>query len=117
MIFMPAAPITVVVHNVTWGVAAGGYITLNNLVWPNYFGRLHLGAIRGIVLPATIAASALGAPLFGFLLDSGLPAKQLWVVSGVCFALGAICVLFARPPRRLTPHEAPASAVLVEAAR
>ncbi|MFA7250173.1 MAG: MFS transporter [Dehalococcoidia bacterium] len=99
MILSHGEPFTVALHGVTWGVAAGGYIALNNLVWPNYFGRLHLGAIRGVVLPASIAASGLGAPLFGYLLDSGMAPARVWLISAIAFALAAVAVLFARPPR------------------
>lgn len=109
MILTSGQPITVAMHGVTWGVAAGGYITLNNMVWPNYFGRQHLGAIRGIVLPATIAASGLGAPMFGYLLDAGVEATHLWMVSLSAFALSGVGVLFAKPPRWVEPAMAGAA--------
>ena len=60
---------TILAHNVAWGISAGGWVTLNSLIWPNYFGRQHLGAIRGIMLPVSIAAASAGPPLFGYLLD------------------------------------------------
>jgi MFS family permease len=104
---------TIVAHNVLWGVAAGGFITLNNLVWPNYFGRGSVGAIRGVVLPVSIAASGIGAPLYGYLLDSGLDTDYVWAGSLAAFGLGSVLVLFARPPRlpvRLEAAQAPAYA-------
>ncbi|PKN83049.1 MAG: hypothetical protein CVU47_00735 [Chloroflexi bacterium HGW-Chloroflexi-9] len=91
---------TIVLHNVIWGASAGGFITLNNLVWPNYFGRQFLGAIRGVVLPVSIAASGIGAPLYGYILDAGVDPRQLWVGSTAGFALSAVLVLLARPPAR-----------------
>lgn len=100
MIMTTGSPAAVILHNVTWGVAAGGYITLNNMVWPNYFGHLYLGAIRGVVLPASIAASGLGPPLFGYLLDSGIEPSHVWIVSAVAFAIAGFAVLLARPPVR-----------------
>ena len=99
MIFATASPIAVVVHSVTWGMAAGGNITLNNIIWPNYFGRLHLGAIRGVVLPASIAASGLGPPLFGFLFDAGMEPWQVWSISLASFAIAGLAVLVSRPPK------------------
>jgi hypothetical protein len=96
---------TIIAHGVTWGIAAGGYITLNNMVWPNYFGRRYLGAIRGIVLPVSIAASSIGAPLFGYLLDAGLAPSLVWSISTGMFAVAAGLMLFARPPT--TPMTAP----------
>ena len=99
MIVSEGQALTVVLHNVTWGAAAGGYITLNNIVWPNYFGRAHLGAIRGIVLPASIASSGLGPPIFGYLLDSGIQPSQVWYISLAAFVIAGLAVLLARPPR------------------
>ena len=91
---------TIVLHNVIWGASAGGFITLNNLVWPNYFGRQFLGAIRGVVLPVSIAASGIGAPLYGYILDAGVDPRQLWIGSTAGFALSAVLVLLAQPPAR-----------------
>lgn len=92
---------TIIAHSVVWGASAGGYITLNNLVWPNYFGRESLGAIRGIVLPVAITASGAGAPVFGFLLESGLEAREVWMISAAAFGTAAILILTSRPPRRI----------------
>ena len=112
MILSTGQPVTVYLHNVGWGLAAGGYITLNNIVWPNYFGRAHLGAIRGIVLPISIAASGLGPPIFGYLLDSGIEPSRVWYISLASFAVAGIAVLLARPPRwtRAPDLEVPAPA-------
>ena len=98
---------TILAHNSIWGISAGGWITLNSLLWPNYFGRLHLGTIRGIVLPVSIAASSAGAPLFGYLLDSGMEPARLWTLGLIGFAISAVFVLLARPPR--APGEPPAA--------
>lgn len=95
---------TILAHNAIWGVSAGGWITLNSLIWPNYYGRLHLGAIRGIALPVSIAASSAGAPLFGYLLDSGMAPSHLWMLGLIGFALSAAFVLLARPPRAPDAH-------------
>lgn len=104
---------TILAHNATWGIAAGGWITLNSLIWPNYFGRLHLGAIRGIVLPVSIAASSAGAPLFGYLLDSGMEPSRLWTLGLIGFAVSAVFVLLARPPQ--APAAPPTAATTIQA--
>ena len=102
---------TILAHNAIWGISAGGWITLNSLIWPNYFGSLHLGAIRGIVLPVSIAASSVGAPLFGYLLDAGMEPSHLWTLGLIGFALSAVFVLLARPPR--VPGEPPPAALRI----
>jgi len=103
MILSDGQAITIVLHNVLWGLSAGAYITLNNLVWPNYYGRQSVGAIRGIVLPVSIAASGIGAPLYGYLLDAGIEPGYVWGGSLVVFAVSALLVLIARPPRLPQP--------------
>ena len=98
---------TILAHGVTFGASVGGWIALNNLIWPNYFGRRYLGSIRGIVLPVSIAASGIGAPLYGYLLDSGLDPARVWVTSLLAFGGAAILALFARPPVRRSPAGGP----------
>jgi MFS family permease len=99
-------PWTILAHNILWGAAAGGFITLNNLVWPNYYGVQSVGALRGITLPVSIAASGIGAPLYGYLLDA-FAAPYVWTVTLAMFGLGALLVLLARPPRRPVHATAP----------
>jgi OFA family oxalate/formate antiporter-like MFS transporter len=45
---------------VGWGGAGGLYATLLNVAIPNFFGRLHLGAISSIQMSCMVAASAMG---------------------------------------------------------
>ena len=111
MITSNGEPYTILAHNFLWGAAAGGFITLNNLVWPNYFGVQAVGALRGVTLPVSIAASGIGAPLYGYLLDSGLNPAYVWSVSLCAFGLGALLVLFARPPRLPVRRESAAAPV------
>ncbi len=98
MIFSHGETWTILAHGALWGIAAGGYITLNNMVWPNYYGREFIGAIRGIVLPVSVIASGAGAPLVGYLLDA-FPPQVVWTVSTATFWVAAVLVLLARPPR------------------
>ena len=42
------------------GLAYGGYVPLQRLIYPIYYGRAHLGAIRGAMRPAITLASAAG---------------------------------------------------------
>ena len=107
MVVTSGEAITILAHNAIWGIAAGAFITLNSVIWPNYFGREHLGAIRGIVLPVSIAASSLGAPLIGYLLDSSIDPARIWAGVCIAFAVTAVLVLLARPPRLIerTPSQ------------
>jgi MFS family permease len=46
-----------------WGGASGLFATLLNVAIPNFFGRLHLGAISSIQMSFIVAASAVGPAL------------------------------------------------------
>ena len=46
-----------------WGGASGLFATLLNVAIPNFFGRLHLGAISSIQMSLMVAASAIGPAL------------------------------------------------------
>jgi len=64
---------------------------------------------RTVVLPASIAASGIGPPLYGFLFDAGMEPWHVWAVTLGSFALAGIAVLSARPPKWDDRHGAAAS--------
>lgn len=104
MVFATSHAYSIIASNLMWGLAVGLYITVNNLIWPNYFGKKHLGAIRGIVFLVSIGATGVGAPLYGYLFDAALSPSFIWTVSLTAFLLGGLLLLLAKPPRlRLEP--------------
>ena len=90
---------TIVAHSTIWGFFAGAYITLNNLVWPTYYGSRFIGSIRGIVLPTAVGASAAGPPLYGLLFDAGVEPRFVWLMSVGGFLIAATLVILARRPQ------------------
>lgn len=50
-----------------YGFAFGGVNTMMSIMWAVYFGRGHVGAITGVVMPVQLFANSLG-PLFGGLM-------------------------------------------------
>ena len=100
-------------YNFIWGVAMGANITVNNVIWPNYYGRRFLGTIRGVVFPVSVGSAAVSAPIFGALLASSLDARVVWAVTLVGFLTAGLLMLLARPPKLTERTEA----VLVEAGR
>lgn len=47
-----------------FGISGGHFALLMGAAWPKLFGRLHLGAITGVVTACMVAGSALGPYLF-----------------------------------------------------
>ena len=82
------------------GLGVGGLHLLVRLAWADYYGRQHLGSIRGITMSAQIGGQALGPVTSGFLYDyTGNYHLALQVFTGAA-ALGGLLVLFATPPRK-----------------
>ncbi len=86
-------------HYFIWGTFMGANITANNVVWPDYFGRRHLGTIRGVMFPVAVGTAAISPPFFALLASLIDPLKFIWLISFLGFALSGLLVLSARPPR------------------
>ena len=85
---------------VLMGLAYGGYVPLQRLIYPIYYGRAHLGAIRGAMRPAITLASAAGPLVIAGIYDiQGSYALAFWMVMGTWFVAG-LMFLLVRPPRR-----------------
>ena len=95
-----------------FGLSQGLMGSAANTLWARYFGRTHVGKIRGSVATATIAGSALGPFVMGLSFDSyGSYAPSLWLFMSLYAPLGIAC-LFATPPddhHSTRPHLSPAA--------
>ena len=85
---------------VLMGLTYGGYVPLQRLIYPIYYGRAHLGAIRGIMRPALTLASAAGPLVIAGIYDlkgsytlAFVFVMFMWLVAGLMF-------LLAKPPVR-----------------
>lgn len=85
---------------IVWGFAIGGSIPLQETVWASYFGRQHLGKIRAVAMPFTILFSAMGPKLAARLYDRNGDYVAAFLIFALFWAVGAVLVLIARPPRR-----------------
>jgi len=97
------------------GVGVGGIHLLLRLTWADYYGRLHLGSIRGLTLPAQIAGQATGVIIAGFMFDATGNYQVPFTVFGILVAFAAVMVLAARPPGPL-PVGAAVTPTMVEPA-
>ena len=80
------------------GVGVGGVHLLLRLTWADYYGRLHLGSIRGLTLPAQIGGQAMGPIIAGFMYDSTGGYQTPFTLFGIIVAFAAVIVLTATPP-------------------
>jgi cyanate permease len=91
-------PIGMFVSMGLFGLGIGGMLFLQNMIWAEFFGRLHLGRIRGFTLPISMIVGGAGPPLAGYVRDLGGSYEPIWWASAVIMALGAGAVLIAHPP-------------------
>ena len=104
LIYVPLGSV-VLVYTLILGSAQGLSGGLGNTVWVRYFGREHLGKIRGSVWTAAVAGSSVGPFLMGISYDlSGDFFISLAGFAVVLFAL-AIAGFWATPPKVAYPVE------------
>jgi MFS family permease len=90
-----------------FGVGIGGVITVQEVVWANYFGRLTLGTVRSIARPFTIVSSA-GGPVFaGAAYDIGGSYEVAFSVFVITYLIAAALIF-------VTPRPAPPAGSSVE---
>ncbi len=86
-----------------FGVSQGLLAPTANTLWPRYFGRAHVGKIRGSAQTAAVAGSSLGPFMMGVNFDMrGNYAISLWVFAAMFVPL-IFAALWATPPK--TPCE------------
>jgi hypothetical protein len=87
------------IYGVLNGVMIGASNVVNAVVFAAYYGRRHLGSIRGVTMIVNVAASALGPLPLGLardLLGSYAPAL---IALGLLPCLYALAMVWVRPPR------------------
>lgn len=95
----------------TLGFGVGGLHSLLRLTWADYYGRQHLGSIRGLTLPAQIGGQAIGPVVAGFMFDITGGYRAPFIIFGIIVSLGALFVLGAIPPGRISRSTTPLQTV------
>jgi MFS transporter, OFA family, oxalate/formate antiporter len=92
-----------------FGIGVGGVITVQEVVWANYFGRLTLGTVRSIGRPFTIVSSA-GGPVFAAAAyDLRGSYEVAFIVFVLTYVLAAVLILVT--PRPAPPADEPPAPV------
>jgi MFS family permease len=82
---------TVLLYGIVFGLTQGFQSNLSGSGFAYYFGRLHIGAIKGFASTLFVAGTALGPVVvaFGARLTDGY-APVLWLLAGLSVALGLL---------------------------
>jgi MFS family permease len=83
------------------GITMGGFPPLQIMVWPEFFGRVHLGSIVGFTQPFATLAGALGPLIAGFLFDhTGTYETALWMLVAT-WLVTAFVIYLLKPAREV----------------
>ncbi len=96
---------TAILYAVIWGIAQGFMNIPMGVIWPNYFGRRHLGSIQGVTHTAGVIGSALGPIQFGWAYDQFGNYTGILLVSAFIWGIGAVLSFLAPPPKRIKQVE------------
>lgn len=94
-------------NNIGWALAFGilrgiteGFERVSlNIVWPNYFGREHLGSIKGVAMTATVIGSAFGPLPFAIGYDLTGGYVSIILIMLLFPVLGIVASLLMRSPQ------------------
>jgi len=82
------------------GLSMGFTMNVAAVIWPNYYGRLHVGSIRGVSIASTVAFAALGPLPFGLVYDiTGDYSLAILVLLALPVSC-AVAALLALPPKK-----------------
>ena len=90
------------------GVSYGFTAPLVGALWPEVYGVRNLGSVRAIVVAVSVAATAIGPGLTGYLIDNGvsLPVQMIYMSGwclAACFILAAITPIILKRNRAHAP--------------
>ena len=81
------------------GLAFGAMLPLTQVIFPDYFGRWSVGAIRGAMAPVQFGFNAAGPVLAGVVFDSRGSYDLAFLAFVGAYLLAAVLIAFAKPPR------------------
>ncbi|MBS10812.1 MAG: hypothetical protein CME19_04325 [Gemmatimonadetes bacterium] len=81
-----------------YGFGFGGTIPLTESLWATYFGRAHIGAIRGLSYPISSIGSSVGPVLIGLWYDHSDSYVSAFSAMGVTYVGAALSIALTRSP-------------------
>lgn len=90
-----------VIFGVIWGITVGFERVLFGVIWPDYFGRKHLGSIRSISMMTTVIGSSFGPLPFAIAYDYIFGGyTEILFLLVLLPAAGITAAIFSPPPQK-----------------
>lgn len=107
ILLFTTTPFMAYTYGITLGLFSGVMFTTTTVIYADYFGRDHIGAIRGMISPVQQITNASGPLVASLALDiTGTYTGILWVFAGLTTVTAFCWMLATNPPRpvRATPE-------------
>ena len=97
-------PVAGLVYMLASGLTMGASFSVLGALWAEFYGVLHLGAVRALVSALQILATALSPASMGWLIDSGVTIEAIALMGMVFVAAGTgLIVMIPRRPALSSP--------------
>jgi sugar phosphate permease len=95
---LPASGVTLICGIILFGLGASGGQVALEIIWPDFFGRVSLGTVRGVAYPVSTFFAATGPLALGLIFDlTGSYRAGFGVMVVGCLAAAALIQLAQRP--------------------
>ena len=84
---------------ILYGFGAGASVVFQNIIWADYYGRRHLGAIRGMIAPFAALGGGISPFIAGWMFDTTGSYDSILVMMGGGGFVAAMLIFLAQPPR------------------
>jgi OFA family oxalate/formate antiporter-like MFS transporter len=113
MLYFATTPLGAIASSIVMGSTLGIHSGAVQPLWARYFGRMHLGKIRGLLTTLCIALSSLGPLIAGTVRDfSGNFDLAMWIFIAIPLPL-AILSWFAVPPKVDSAAQSPVTSTVL----
>ncbi len=93
------------------GFGFGSQIPLEETIWATFFGRRHLGAVRGVAMPFALGFAAIGPLGISWYYDRVGNYTGILLAASALWALAAVIIMLVRRPVKQQPAPVPEPAI------
>ena len=85
---------------IIYGLFRGAIVLVSIIIWADYYGRSHLGAIRGLTTPFNIISLSVGPVFAGYFYDELGSYDMIFSVFIMLYIISGVLILFTKTPKK-----------------